>query len=88
MIYDVPLSNQLGRKQIGVYDGDKCKTMYLFRWLWTSTYGVEIPDGWALHHECEVGACCNPTHMRPMERNEHDRYHHARRHLLATGWLR
>jgi hypothetical protein len=34
-----------------------------------------IPEGYVLHHRCEVKACCNPEHLTPMTNSDHTSHH-------------
>jgi hypothetical protein len=36
----------------------------------------EIPEGYIVHHECEVRRCVNPNHLVAIPRGEHP-YHHG-----------
>jgi hypothetical protein len=41
------------------------------RVLYEATHGP-IPDGHELHHTCHVRACCNPDHLQPLRRADHN----------------
>jgi hypothetical protein len=46
-----------------------------------------VPEGFQLHHKCEVRACCNPDHLAVLNQLDHSARHlstHcARGHLLS-----
>lgn len=47
--------------------GDNQQTHRVSWELWSGP----IPDGMELHHICDNKACCNPSHLEPVTRKEH-----------------
>ena len=52
------------------------------RFIYETLVG-EIPEGYHLHHICEVKACCNPEHLEPLTPADHAEWHRLRRLLTA-----
>ena len=40
----------------------------------------QFPDGFEIDHKCHVRACCNPNHLRLIERSDHKRVTNALRY--------
>lgn len=63
----------LGYGRVG-WEGE---AQYVHRVVYAALVG-EIPKGLELHHKCENPPCCNPKHLQPVTRQEHQK--------LSPGW--
>lgn len=49
-------------------------------------YVGEIPEGWEIHHVCEVRSCINPDHLEALSKTEHrNRSLRVRRTVCPRG---
>ena len=62
---------QGGRNNSGY--GSKARGM-AHRAYYEQEFG-QVPEGWHLHHQCEVRECVNPSHLVPLTVEEHNRLH-------------
>lgn len=53
---------------------------YIHRFVFRTLVG-KIPDGYIVHHLCEVKACCNPDHLGVMTNSAHMRLHANQRNV-------
>lgn len=76
-------------------DGRKRREPF-YRFILRATLGwAEWPKGLEVDHKCGLRACCEPSHLRPIQRSDHkavtntlryaDRREAAHNHWLATG---
>ncbi len=63
------------------------KKILLHRWFYTQA-GNTIPEGYNLHHLCEVKNCVNPEHLRPMPVDIHTQLHRQRASGLSSKDIR
>lgn len=50
----------------------------LSRWAHLAYYTIHVgpvPEGFVLHHECEVKPCINPSHLAVVSRSDHAKIH-------------
>lgn len=64
--------NQTGRG----YGAIKINGVFMaaHRFIYEKHVGL-IPDGYHLHHKCEIKNCVNPAHMKPLSVVDHERLH-------------
>ena len=76
--------------------GDEKVAEMFHRFIYRAHHGLdEIPDGFEIDHKCRNRACCNPKHLRLLDRTTHlvetnqtryaSRKEDARVHWLSTG---
>jgi len=61
--------NKDGYARLSCRNGYERLSMY-HRHVWTEMFGF-IPEGTEVDHMCRNRACCNPAHLRLLERSEH-----------------
>lgn len=52
--------------------GEHGKTVTAHRRIYEICRGP-IPEGFDIHHRCEVRHCVNPNHLEPLSRSDHNR---------------
>lgn len=82
-------TNQDGYVRLS-FDG---KMKMLHRVLWEDKYG-QIPEGFEVHHTCNVRSCCNVGHLEILLKSVHiqltnrERYEGRRVSLQTCDWSR
>lgn len=64
--------NWLGRLDAKGYAKTGVRSVHRLMYVFS---GLEIPDGFHLHHLCHNKACVNPEHCQPMEPGAHSLLH-------------
>lgn len=73
-------------------DGKKVREAF-HRFIYRSHHGLDaIPDSDEVDHKCRIRACCNPKHLRLIERSDHKAVTNAERYAgrneeALTHWL-
>lgn len=62
--------------------GGKRVTEYFHRFIYRAHKG-ELPEGHEVDHICRNRACCNPSHLRAIERSDHMRLTRLQEHEEA-----
>lgn len=57
------------------------RNWFTHRVTYTLVYG-EPPEGFHVHHKCEVKICCNPKHLEALPPKEHYRGHKLKRYCV------
>lgn len=74
MMECMPWKGAIGPKGEPRLDRGIGGTVLVHRLVWEAQYGP-VPDGYAVHHECQNRRCVNPHHLAVMPHGEHTSYH-------------